>query len=530
MVSGAIMPNNMKHMAYKALAITIAAASLIAGTLTIAHAQDFSRSYRYGGGVNIPGAGDGDSGGGSSDIVDINVGIDAGGVLGCSGLDLKGMIQSTLNVGDIAGEFQTYLQNKVATEALTLIYSQPGVSQVLDGLKAVGHARASIMQEKCNANAIMADVTNKRLQGEAQDLCLKDKGNMVECEGASNLGKYIDKLANTLRWKGTLHDHICKDDSAVCKFLPNFAFNANTKEGKEASAEFDDNAVRTKARSSAFECMEARGQQAATLLDEVGYACAQKLIGTGEVKISCSGDGGGNSGGASCEEGGSDGDQSAVNPDAAEEAASGLTTAEACVMEGSGEDGPSQIDVSDLGTALDGAAGTDLMALIDAHIDCIIDKEIHGHVDLNIVTAPAVDAMAAWNGLSQVFATKAFLELNAVRIRKVSQAIVNSGGRDNANSCEVDSDGNKKNANCQDTPPPPLLDTAAALLEQFRYDQKAALAELEMAERVAERINRMNQDRDTRSDEVASGAARVGRAGAAAQNSAGRQFYSDLFD
>ena len=519
-----------------------------------APAQDFSNAYRYGGGVNIPGVQGGGSDG-AQEIVDVSAGIDAGGVLGCSGLDLGGMIQNTLDVGDLAGEFQDYLKNTLATEALSLLYSQPGVSQVLDGLKAVGHARASILQEKCNANEIMADATNQRLKSEAQDLCLEDTGSMVECEGEADLAPYIEQLEESKRWSGTLHDHICPEDedgnrSATCKFIPNFSYDVGAKSGRGSEAGFKDKQVRDSARSSAFNCLQTRAERASLLAQEKGYACARQLLGTGAVKLSCKGDftmpnndcrgagaptGGTGAGGTGT--GGTPGQDAASNPDESNPAAAGLSPAESCVVEKPADNpddpdaAPTEISVDDLAQAIEDAGNMNIEEIIASHTECIIGKEVHSHVDLNIALSPGVDALAAMNGLSEVFATKAFLDLNAMRIRKLSQTIVNSGGRDAASACPRDDEGNKEDPSCHDTPPPQQLDKAASLLRQFRDEQQAALADLEMSEKVADRIDRMNKEQERRIQQATDSKSRAAQRGGRIAGQASQQlFYPDFFE
>ena len=507
------MPINVTRLFF----VVAAAAVTIFGVYASAHAQDFSRAYRYGGGVNIPGAADVGSGVERSDIIDVNAGIDVGGVLGCSGIDLRSMIQNTFEVGNIGDEFKDYLKNTLATEALSLLYSQPGVSQVLDGMKAIGHARASILQERCNANEIMADVTNQRLRSEAYSACIQEK-SPTECQGEDGLREYLERVSQSNRWSGDLHQHICPEGDGACAFIPNFTYDVGGGGGKEYPPQFDDEAIRDNARRAALECLQGRGEKVTMLVNEQGYAGAQAMIGAGEAKIFCGEGGPGNNtggpddnsnqdneGGPGNNTGGPDDNSNQDNneEDPVARAMAGLSAAESCVLESvqtdeDGNENPIQIDVSDLDQAMADAGGMDLNKIIEAHTECIIGKETHGHVDLNIVTAPAIEALAAWNGLAEVFAVKAFINLNAMRIRKLSQAIVNSGGRDSSRTCERDDEGNKVDEGCVDSMTSQKLDQATNLLEQFRDEQEAALAELEMAERVAERIDAMNREREER--------------------------------
>ena len=514
----------------------LAAATVVFGVAASAQAQDYSRSYRYGGGIHIPGAPDAGGGAVRRDIVNVNSGIDVGGVLGCSGIDLKGMIKNTFEVGDLAGEFKDYLKNTLATEALSLLYSQPGVSQVLDGMKAIGHARASILQERCNANEILADVTNQRLKSEAQALCLKENDNSVaDCEGGA-LGEYVERIAASKRWSGTLHDHLCSEEnSTACDFIPNFTYDVGAGTGQDIPPPYSSDDIIDEARDAAMNCFQERGQRVAMLVNEQGYAGAQAMIGSGQAKIYCNGEdpasmsqnnGTGGSNGS-----GEPGNQDDTQDPVARHLA-GLSPAESCVLEEAADEegeSPIQIDVENLTTAVDQAENMNIMEIVKAHIECIIGKEIHGHVDLNITTGPAVEALAAWNGLSEVYALKAFLNLNAMRIRKLSQAIINSGGRESTKSCERDDEGVKVNPECKDSMSPPLLDKATALLQQFRDEQDAAMADLEMAENVADRVERMNRQREENKNQAAGGVARAGQRGGSVSRNAERVFYPDYF-
>lgn len=502
--------------------------SLRAGVQT----QDFSRSYRYGGPIRLPGA-SGLGGGIQRDIVNVNAGIDVGGVLGCSGIDLRSMIQNTFEIGDLAGEFKDYLKNTLATEALSLLYSQPGVSQVLDGLKAVGHARASILQERCNANEILADVTNQRLRSEAQELCLQER-SPTECEGET-LGGYVEQITASSRWSGTLHDHICPADSetgersASCRFIPNFAYDVGTRSGNRQPASYSDRQVRADARNAALECLQERGERASEIVDEEGYARALEKIASGERKVYCGEGLGGGVGGADTGVGGG---SVAGSEDPVAAAIAGLSPAESCIMMGPDDpeddsDGPITINVQDLDQAIEQAGNLDLRDLVDAHIKCIIGQELHGHVDLNIVSAPAVEALAAWNGLAEVFATKAFLNLNAMRMHRLTQAILNSGGRDSAKTCSPEEE---ETGTCRSSMNPQTLDSATVMLQQFRDEQEAALVELQLAEQVANRIKAVTDERDARGLRAQAGvASQASRGGASAARADANVDYTDFF-
>ena len=509
------MQINMTRLFFM-IATTVVA---VTGVAAQVYAQDFSRAYRYGGGVHIPGAPNSGGGPEQVDIVNADVGIDAGGVLGCSGLDLSSMIKNTFEVGDLAGEFQDYLKNTLATEALSLLYSQPGVSQVLDGMKAVGHARASILQERCNANEIYADVTNQRLKNEAQTLCLdenKDKGKAF-CQG-KKLNDYVNRLVrDSPRWSWTLHQHLCPDGEAACDYIPNFSYNINDKQGNQSQPEIPPNAATDLAQNVANECIENRMTQVSEAISQKGYAETMRLLSTGCITLSCEGNSEIPSG---CADGGSDpaaggGDDSAGGnevPSISEQANAGLSDDECEISTGD-----SPLFADNLDDLMKRSEGMDGKEVLTKHVQCLIGKKTHDHIMAKIATMPAVDAIGAVRALADKFAMMATINLQSTRLRMIADAILKSGGKDSVKNCVPNPDEEEdENAGgdaddededtCQANLNPQMIEFGTMLMQKIR-DQMAQTKTkfLEFNEKIGEIMRRTAEEEDKRvakTDEV----------------------------
>lgn len=453
--------------------LMVAMAAVLSISVSTAYAQqDYSRSYQFGGVLRAPNAGN--SGGGATQrpILEVGSSFDAGGILGCSGLDISGMLENTFNVGNLGDEFKNYLQNTIATEALSLLYSQPGVSQVLDGMKAIGHARVSIQQEQCNANEIFADVTNRRMRDEAHAECLRENRVQTACEGSA-LEPYVEAIAQSRRWSGTLHDHVCEEGSRLCDFLPNFAYDVGTGEGQSSTASVPPGVVSDTAEYAANACLEARGAQARALIDEVGYSEALRLTATGERVISCDPEvlaGGGNEGG---------GDASATTA---------LDNINKCVVKA----GDEEIDVSDLTQALrtgdgqegiDRVAGLNPIALVQKHSECIVGREIHPHVDINTAMLPEAEREGANLAIAQTVRTKAAVNLYNALITALSEALINSG------STESSDPENSIN--------PQTREFIIAQLEAFKAARDSILMDTKLSKEVANTVSGMNERLDS---------------------------------
>lgn len=468
--------------------LMVAMAAVLSISVSTAYAQqDYSRSYQFGGVLRAPNAGN--SGGGATQrpILEVGSSFDAGGILGCSGLDISGMLENTFNVGNLGDEFKNYLQNTIATEALSLLYSQPGVSQVLDGMKAIGHARVSIQQEQCNANEIFADVTNRRMRDEAHAECLRENRVQTACEGSA-LEPYVEAIAQSRRWSGTLHDHVCEEGSRLCDFLPNFAYDVGTGEGQSSTASVPPGVVSDTAEYAANACLEARGAQARALIDEVGYSEALRLTATGERVISCDPEvlaGGGNGGGGDGDGDGGNGGNGG-NVDASPLAA--FSSVNECVVEAGGE----QIDVSDLTQALrtgtgqegiDRVAALNPMALVQEHANCIVSREIHPHVDINTAMLPDAEREGARRAISQTVRTKAAVNLYNALITALSEALINSGSTESSDP--------------ETSINPQTREFIIAQLEAFKAARDSILMDTKLSKEVANTVSGMNERLDS---------------------------------
>ena len=500
------------------LGFMVAVAASFGIFATDAHAQqDFSRAYGYGGVVRAPSAGGGSGASGAQQrpILEVGSSFDAGGILGCAGLDIKGMLDNTFNVGNLGDEFKNYLQNTIATEALSLLYSQPGVSQVLDGMKAIGHARVSIQQEQCNAQEIYADATNRRITSEAHQLCLQENGNrQTECEG-SKLAEYVEQITQSRRWSGTLHDHVCTDEnSTLCQFLPNFAYDIGTGEGQTAQASVPAGVVSAAAEQAAMQCMEVRGQAASQLLSEVGYAQAMQLTASGQRTISCGGGAGGAPDGGAP---GGGGDSDPANRGGGGSVFDAFGTVNACIATVGGQ----QINVESLNEALSnndtsGYQNINPITLVQEHSKCILEREIHPHVDINIQTLPTDERAGAEMAIAQSVRTKAAVNLYNALITALSEALIRSGGSESSNA--------DTSMNTQ------TREFVVAQLEAFRAARDSIQTDDELSKGVSDSVSRMTgrldelQQRNTR----AVGGA-MARGSGVPFNNRSNSGYSDLF-
>ncbi|GEM_PF-6818453 len=468
--------------------LMVAMAAVLSISVSTAYAQqDYSRSYQFGGVLRAPNNGGG-SGGGATQrpILEVGSSFDAGGVLGCSGLDISGMLENTFNVGNLGDEFKNYLQNTIATEALSLLYSQPGVSQVLDGMKAIGHARVSIQQERCNANEIFADVTNRRLRDEAHAECLRENGGLqTSCEGSA-LEPYVEAIAQSRRWSGTLHDHVCEEGSRLCDFLPNFAYDVGTGEGQSSQASVPPSAVSYAAESAAVSCLQVRGAQADALIEEVGYSEALRLTASGDRAISCDPDvatNGGNGGG----DGDGEGDGNGNGNGNGGGPLAGYASVNECIVEAGGK----QIDVSELTNALrtgddengvDRIASLNPMQLVQAHAECILSREIHPHVDINVQMLPQAEIEGAQRAIAQTVKAKASVNLYNALITALSEALINSGSSESSDS--------------ETSVNPHTREFIIAQLEAFKAARDSILMDVKMSKDVAQTVTGMNERLD----------------------------------
>lgn len=177
---------------------------------TLATAQDYSKSYRYGGRIHIPV----ENPHGEREIIDFRSEVDAGGVLGCDGLDLDAIIDNQMGglggISDLSEQLAEAAKTALFRESITRVLANPQVASVMENMQAFAHARISILQEKCNANEIYADVTNKRLESEAMQRCVRETGNMETCQNTDKMNDYLEDVVKDEKWSGSSHQHLCK--------------------------------------------------------------------------------------------------------------------------------------------------------------------------------------------------------------------------------------------------------------------------------------------------------------------------------
>lgn len=443
---------------------------------------DYSSYYDLGGVPSI-GKDEGTSPDGAAvDIVDINLGFEADSILGCSGVDIGGLIQNTFNVGDIGSEFSNYLQTTLAKEALTLVYSSPAVSAVLDGLKAVGHARASILQEKCDANEIMANARNRRLRSEGYQKCIAEH-DQVYCDSPDNLSSYITDVSQSQRWSGTLHDFLCDESTQNCdwlKMMPNFAYDLGENQGKTAGAAVGPTQMFDRADTAASERLRDRVEKTAELIKEKGMTQAMiDLAGaaadTGDAAV---GDAA-----ATAADATATGDAAAAATGDAGATGASDTLAwqqilgNACLDEESGR------SLTDVTAMLSGNGSGDAFGDIDKIIEgsakCIIDQEIHPHVDAKIATLPLAKREGMIRSLSQAAAARASINVMNAIIFKMAETLAVKG------SSESDGE-NTMNAD--------MREFALMQIENFKSMRDALVQTLQSYKDISERVATLNRD------------------------------------
>ena len=394
---------------------------------------DFSQAYGFGGVPTMnPGSGAASSGSQSAQpILDVNMGIDAGGVLGCHGMDINSMVKSTLNVGDISGQFQDYLQSMMAKQMLSLLYSSPEVSKVLDGMKAMANARVSMLQEKCDANEIMANATNARLRAEALDACLKDGNTMDDCqdEGGSKWKNYVEDLSKSKRWSASLHDWVCPEgsNSVACDMISDFKYDPSNNQGKTAPAKVSLDQAKSTAEQEVKDIMTQRVAKAEDLIRRFGYNKTLAILANGSCDMTSdeANAAKGHVGKAqnSCQDALAAYQQD-IGPDA-------------CVAK---ESGGSELNLNNVTDAMDNwkdVNGGDVSELVKAVAKCQTANRIHPHVDVNIALLPEAEKQGAINAIAQNVAVGSAIKVNDALLFKLSEVLIQagmSGGADKDNS------------------------------------------------------------------------------------------------
>ena len=260
--------------------------ALLLVPVPFAMSQDFSKAYKYGGGINIPGPGEG---GGEREILDANVGIDAGGVLGCGGLDLKGMVDAQLGglgAEQLGEDLVNAAQSKLFRATMSQVMANPQVASVMQNLKSTIDARVTLQQEKCDAAEIFANANNKRIQDESMQRCIREEGDMVECEKVSKRKKYAEEVLDSDKWTKSLHQQLCdnEDDEDVegCDWLALVPDQKTVLDGEDpekakSDALMNSQDLRDMAIGHGVDMINERVDAAEAFVERFGYARAMEV-------------------------------------------------------------------------------------------------------------------------------------------------------------------------------------------------------------------------------------------------------------
>lgn len=225
----------------------LACVFLISASSTQSFAQDYSKSYNYGAVLKAPSNNLGPQG---RDIINVSGNVEAGGVLGCSGLDLDALVEGQLggigNIGDLSKDIANAAKTRMFNEALTQLFSDPQVASVLEGMQGMAQARLGMLQKNCNANEIYADATNKRLRGEAMSRCVAERRSMEDCSQPEILTEYLGNVIESPRWSEDLHTQMCdseeRDNCDWTVLVPNKRTEIDSRGSSDADEDGDEDA------------------------------------------------------------------------------------------------------------------------------------------------------------------------------------------------------------------------------------------------------------------------------------------------
>lgn len=202
------------------LALFVAIFCAFGATQTYSQSYGSTNSYDYGYAPFEPGE---ITNGGEVTIMEVNLGLNGEGILGCSGLNLDGMVEGVMQMMDLeeVGDMMVnYVQTNLANYLLTQIYSSPALAAIFDSLEAFGNARVSMLQARCNANEIKA--TAKEERGIAQKRCLDNATSDSERANCLNdveeMLKNVKEVLQMPGSNGTLHDMV--KGSTLCGARP----------------------------------------------------------------------------------------------------------------------------------------------------------------------------------------------------------------------------------------------------------------------------------------------------------------------
>lgn len=247
---------------------------------TMAMGQDFSKSYRYGGRVHIPV----ENPPAEREIFDVGAGVEAGGVLGCDGFSMDAIVDQQiggLGISDLSEELAEAAKTRLFRESMTRVLANPQVASVFENMQSFAHARISLLQERCNANEIFADATNKRLQADAMQRCVDETQNMEACQDADTIREYMEETIQDDKWTKTMHDHLCPGGiEENCDWLTLIPNRATVLEGNQSKGYtpplLNGRDMTNIANSYAVDIINERVRAAEAFVSQFGYARAME--------------------------------------------------------------------------------------------------------------------------------------------------------------------------------------------------------------------------------------------------------------
>lgn len=168
---------------------------------------------------------------------DVDAGINFGAtnnpITACSGLDIRDAIKGMFNMDSLVADVKNYLTSYLAKQALSMVYANPAIAGVLDGLKAFGNARFQLAQTSCEAIEGEISEQSRFLRQQAFEECKKKNGDdgaaLYKCTTetgsyAAGLNEYVNDKATMANnqvntWLSQVNVGGTDYKSAMCKQL-----------------------------------------------------------------------------------------------------------------------------------------------------------------------------------------------------------------------------------------------------------------------------------------------------------------------
>jgi hypothetical protein len=122
------------------------------------------------------------------------------------------------------------------------------------------------------------------------------------------------------------------------------------------------------------------------------------------------------------------------------------------------------------------------MALVGEHTKCLLEREIHPHVDVNIEMLPEEEQEGARRAIAQNLTTKAAINLYNALITALSETLIRSGGSESSDS--------------ENSMNPQAREYVVAQLEAFRAERDSIQMDNKMSKEVAATVSRLNERLD----------------------------------